>query len=797
MTCLTLPGAGYDETDHVITLPQHRDHRFLQLAHLLPKAAQMLKKFIEIKNVGTFRNSRASGDVELRKLNLVHADNGRGKTTLCAILRSLQSGDAQLLLERKTLDSEGSPHVEVRTDSDNITFDNGAWQSIYPQIEVFDTTFVAENVYSGDRIDHDHKRNLCRIVLGAKGVKLAGTFDRLDDELKTAAAEITQAEKVVQVFLPKAVTIQKFVELHEDPEINAKLTQKRAELAVLEDADAIHRKPQLLPITLPHPPSNLSELLGKTLGDVSADVEQKVKDHITQHAMNHHGETWLSEGLKYTTDETCPFCAQSLQTSEIISSFRAFFSEAYNSLKQEIATLESQFGVSLSEATYLAVEKKLLANTNAYDFWQKHGVTPVPTISYDEQLRPVLTALHKALSPLVKAKLASPLASFEYPPTASAAIAAWTQLSVEITAYNNAVAAANIQIVAVKARIATKTLDAVKKELADLELQYLRVQPTSVVALKTLADAKAIKTKKDSERTQAREALDAHEETVVGKYRGAVNEILKRFAAAFTLDLEVEYVGRTPRTACKFVLRGKRIEPGNDKTAPGTPCFRNTLSSGDRNTLALAFFLAQLRVHESLSDLVVVFDDPFTSLDVFRQTWTCHAIRNLAAKQIIVLSHSLDFLQLLANHCKGGDIKTLRIEAHGEFDSRIVALDLANAAAPGREQDIIQLRSFYLSEDKDSRKTIRCIRPILENYIRGEAPDECPSETGWLGDFLGDIRNAQDPSPLARLKVRYDDFAVLNNYTAPFHHDPNQESPIDDTELRSNARLTLEIIGRL
>jgi hypothetical protein len=42
-----------------------------------------------------------------------------------------------------------------------------------------------------------------------------------------------------------------------------------------------------------------------------------------------------------------------------------------------------------------------------------------------------------------------------------------------------------------------------------------------------------------------------------------------------------------------------------------------------------------------------VLDDPFTSLDEFRQTWACYSIRKLAekAKQVVVLSHSLEFLR--------------------------------------------------------------------------------------------------------------------------------------------------------
>lgn len=54
----------------------------------------MLRKIISIKNVGRFLGYGAAGDVELKRHNLVFAENGRGKTTLCAILRSLQTGDA-------------------------------------------------------------------------------------------------------------------------------------------------------------------------------------------------------------------------------------------------------------------------------------------------------------------------------------------------------------------------------------------------------------------------------------------------------------------------------------------------------------------------------------------------------------------------------------------------------------------------------------------------------------------------------------------------------------------------------
>src|SRR5580704_5782827 len=44
-----------------------------------------------IKSVGRYRNVFAQGDVTFKKFTLLFGENGRGKTTLCAILRSWQS----------------------------------------------------------------------------------------------------------------------------------------------------------------------------------------------------------------------------------------------------------------------------------------------------------------------------------------------------------------------------------------------------------------------------------------------------------------------------------------------------------------------------------------------------------------------------------------------------------------------------------------------------------------------------------------------------------------------------------
>lgn len=87
----------------------------------------MLEKIVQIKSIGRFRNYSANGDVTFRKLTLVYAENGRGKTTLCAILRSAQTGQTEFVAERKTLAATDPAVAHIRLNNTNYQFANNAW----------------------------------------------------------------------------------------------------------------------------------------------------------------------------------------------------------------------------------------------------------------------------------------------------------------------------------------------------------------------------------------------------------------------------------------------------------------------------------------------------------------------------------------------------------------------------------------------------------------------------------------------------------------------------------------------
>jgi wobble nucleotide-excising tRNase len=109
----------------------------------------------------------------------------------------------------------------------------------------------------------------------------------------------------------------------------------------------------------------------------------------------------------------------------------------------------------------------------------------------------------------------------------------------------------------------------------------------------------------DKSKAEARAKLDAYSSTVVEGYRKSINAYLTTFTAGFQLDrMRVEYSGRVPNSTFCVVINDTQVDMGNDDTPLDEPSFRNTLSAGDKSTLALAFFLAQLKADPDKGDCI-------------------------------------------------------------------------------------------------------------------------------------------------------------------------------------------------
>src|ERR1700710_1153866 len=90
-----------------------------------------------LRNVGKFDSVNAGAQLPFSKLTLVFAENGRGKTTLAAILRSLSDGNPIHITERNRVTATHPPHVVVGVaGSPPHIFQNGTWTATLPDIVI-------------------------------------------------------------------------------------------------------------------------------------------------------------------------------------------------------------------------------------------------------------------------------------------------------------------------------------------------------------------------------------------------------------------------------------------------------------------------------------------------------------------------------------------------------------------------------------------------------------------------------------------------------------------------------------
>lgn len=226
------------------------------------------------------------------------------------------------------------------------------------------------------------------------------------------------------------------------------------------------------------------------------------------------------------------------------------------------------------------------------------------------------------------------------------------------------------------------------------------------------------------------------------------------------------------------------------------------LSDGDKNALALSFFLARMNMLPELSSYVVVVDDPFTSFDTQRKMTTITQLSRLAKKvgQFILLTHDLHFANDFNNACDE-QILNLKIQNH-EGGSFFYEHDIHFEMLTGFSKDLMVLRRFLngqVPEDQvNLREVIRCVRPSIEGLFRMKYFNYI-GDNEWLGDVIKRIKDSDDHSPLNRLKSYIDELEEINDYSKIYHHsNPNYiEVGISPQELKVYVKRTLNLIEKL
>lgn len=755
----------------------------------------MINRIQLLRNIGQFDSVNSAATIPLAPLTLVYSENGRGKTTIASVLRSLATGDPIPIVERRRLTAQHPPHIVVECTGGPppAVFENNTWSRTRTDLVVFDDVFIHQNVHSGLAVQAHHRQNLHELILGAQAVALNRQLQQLVERIETHNRELRAKERAIPATERSPFTVDEFCALTARQDIDDAIQEAERAQAAAGEQEAIRTTPPFELLSLPEFDLNaIGQVLGQDLTTLDAATIAKVHQHLA--TLGEGGEAWVADGMHRipqgpgdTNTGPCPFCAQDIQGSPVLQHYRAYFSDTYTSLKQAVSEALGMVNRTHGNAVPAGFERAVRDTIERQQFWSrfcKIGEVTLDTAAIARDWR----AAQEAVVAQLTAKQADPLECMELSDATKGLIITYHSHLDTVATINQQLQEANEAIAVTKERAATANLQVLTTDLARLRATKARYEPTTATLCEDYLHERAAKETTEQQRNQTRAMLEQHRSTVFPGYQTAINVYLERFNAGFRLD-SVSYVNTRGGPTCTYniLINSTPVPIGGTEPDTGEPSFRSTLSAGDRNTLALAFFFGSLDQDQGLANKVIVIDDPISSLDEHRALTTAQEIRRLAQRtaQVIVLSHNKPFLCRLWEGTDSTVRSALEVIRDGA-GSTLRAWDVAQDSITEHDRRHARLREYLSDGVGEKREVARSIRPHLEAFFRVACPEWFPPGT-LLGHFrnlckqrLGTTQQILDSSATQ-------DLDAMAEYANRFHHDTN---PAWETETINDGQLT-------
>jgi len=765
----------------------------------------MIRKVRLLRNIGQFDSVDSGSDIPLSHVTLVYAENGRGKTTLAAILRSLATGDPNWVNERRRLSAQYPPHVVLECgDSSTAIFENSSWSRTDLNIAVFDDLFVDQNVYSGLSVEPGHRQHMHDLILGAQGVALNRKLQKLVDKIEEHNRALRRKATAISPEHRGTLPVDAFCELEPQENIDEVLQTMEGYAAAARDQGSVKETPPFNLLTLPpFDESSISQVLEQSLPDVDASALARVQDHLA--TLGARAESWVAEGMRYAqhvateTSSICPFCGQDLLDSPVLTHYRTYFSNAYGELKETVTRARMALEDTHDHNASVSFERAVGVMYDRQRFWSQFCEIPHASIDTETIVKDWRVAFDMVKAAL-EAKAMAPLDPMMLSHDATAALAVYESHRMAIAKANAMLSRANAAIAEVKQQAVASDPQSLASTVTRLKATKSRYEPEVAKLCDDYLAEKAAKAKTEQQRDDTRAKLDTYRETIFPKYEEAINLYLERFNAGCRLRNVAPRNTRSGST-CSYSLaiEDKSVAVAGGTDVPGQPSFRSTLSSGDRNALALAFFFASLDEDPALKDKIVLIDDPVSSMDEHRSLTTIQEIRRLAERvaQVILLSHRKPFLCGVWEGADKTGCTAIQIKRSGS-GSTIETWSIGDASVTENDRLRTLLRAYLDNGSGDRRQVAQSIRPVLEAFLRVAYSEHFPPGK-LIGQFLTDCRDRINQARPILDQEDFDELRDLNEYSRAFHHETGAAfatEPINDMQLKAYVKRVLAFTRR-
>jgi wobble nucleotide-excising tRNase len=467
---------------------------------------------------------------------------------------------------------------------------------------------------------------------------------------------------------------------------------------------------------------------------------------------------------------------------------------ASQALAENVRKARETFARYRSGEFRTAVENLIEQNVLRFGYWHEAGKLDPPdlhdaggVIARMEDTAAQLDALFQEK----QSNLTQPLTGQK----SQEALTVWDKARTDIVEINASLGGYLGRIKALKDSIDPSHEQSLENELKTLQAAKRRHElDISAMAEKLTAHA-ARKDAIAKEKARLRNELNELGRSITLTLGTTINTYLRRLNAGFRIDYrEPDYRGKEPAASYQILINDVPVSPRSSAEALDQPSFRNTLSGGDKFTLALALFLAKITADPALKDTIVVLDDPFTSLDNFRRQFTAIEIRKLCglAAQTIVLSHDKSFLRLLWDKIDRGIIKVIAHQTGAPGMATFAPFDIEAATQPRHVTERMQIEEFVEGEPHAANYIRTRLRTVCEDFYRKGDP-ALFREAASFDEIIRILDDAPAAHPYKGALV---DLRDINEYSRGDSHAAVVGNPAEETtdeELKGFCRMVLDL----
>lgn len=625
-----------------------------------------------IRGMGIFadRNAR-SPSLELRRYNLVYGFNGSGKSTLSRLFASLQAG-----VIHPKLPEGGS--FEVTLDDGTDFGCPSKLTGLERRLLVFNADYIEQNLQWAEG------RASPVFFIGADQAEAAAELAKIEGQITKQAAAKTAAEAA------EKAAEKSFAGFKRD---RAKLTashlhlggRKYEALALARDYETWKTEGTLLSDAdfraaedtrrLDEPMPRLSplkfetssvetayqfirEICSQSLTTVALEEVQRFPDMLL----------WLKQGQEFHEAnglEDCLFCANTIQNerkSILASAFDNQVDDFVQRLAKTAERLQSLISTLIELEEAIPAPHALVTELRA-DF----NNTRDELGRWGRLVRTYLSALQDVLAHK-RERPATPANMSAVAPQSDVASAA-EGLARAIEAANAAIAAHNL-VVENFAKHRDEAEIAIRKHfIADCRAEYANYAKELDDARRTLTTTSDEFDRLATTASQLRQQIKEH-----GPAAGTINKLI------------ASYLGHQELTI-------HPVEQGYQLQRHGQP-IQGVPSEGEKTAIAISYFLSSIEAEgRRLKDLIIVVDDPVSSLDTKALNYACALVRSrlTGAGQLIVLTHNLQCMNEFRKSWK-------RLTEGSEPTATFLFIDVAIPAGQVKRSSTITTMSPLLRE---------------------------------------------------------------------------------------------------